>query len=644
MSFRTRLTLFFLLIVIVPMISVGGRRVPADLRQRDGQGGRAARRGAGRGAGAVHGVRATRRQARGARGARPAARAGAHRPATPAVQRSATRRWPPDAGSSADGLARAAACWWTSAVASNADRRGKPRRRLARRAGRSGRPRGSPRSSRAATPRASSGSPRSTWWSAARGATLAATAPPFDGPTPLPTAGDVRSAATTTASPAFDGAELRQGRPGRRRVQPDGRLRRRRASRLLAIAAARAASCCSRSRSRVAVSRSLQAQIERLLDAARRLGGGDFSTEVPTEGNDEFAALGRGVQQDGAPARGAAARSCARARSGCRSAIRRVGESFASNLDRDGAARDRRADRGRRRRRGLRPRVDAPTAPARRSRRSRARRRRRGLRRRDRTPREAARAATPARPAEIALDGASALAAPAAAPPRRGDRVLGVDRGRPRRARRSPPRERELFNYLADQAAVSIENVDLHETVQRQAVTDELTGPLQPPPLPGGAWRARSSAPAASARTIGPAHARHRQLQARQRHLRPPAGRPRAARGRARAARVLARDRRARPLRRRGDGRGAARRPTSRARTSSPSASAPRSRRSSCRCSTAAARCGSPPRSAPPRCRGSADSDKDALVAAADAALYRAKRVGQEPHRQSAESADGPCR
>jgi diguanylate cyclase (GGDEF)-like protein len=34
----------------------------------------------------------------------------------------------------------------------------------------------------------------------------------------------------------------------------------------------------------------------------------------------------------------------------------------------------------------------------------------------------------------------------------------------------------ELFTYLAGQAAVSIENADLHETVQRQAVTDELTG------------------------------------------------------------------------------------------------------------------------------------------------------------------------
>ena len=42
----------------------------------------------------------------------------------------------------------------------------------------------------------------------------------------------------------------------------------------------------------VAVSRALQGQIERFLEAARRLGGGDFSTAVPTEGRDEFAALG----------------------------------------------------------------------------------------------------------------------------------------------------------------------------------------------------------------------------------------------------------------------------------------------------------------------------------------------------------------
>ena len=39
-------------------------------------------------------------------------------------------------------------------------------------------------------------------------------------------------------------------------------------------------------------SRALQSQLSRLLDAARRLAGGDFSSPVPTAGHDEFASLG----------------------------------------------------------------------------------------------------------------------------------------------------------------------------------------------------------------------------------------------------------------------------------------------------------------------------------------------------------------
>jgi diguanylate cyclase (GGDEF)-like protein len=45
-----------------------------------------------------------------------------------------------------------------------------------------------------------------------------------------------------------------------------------------------------------------------------------------------------------------------------------------------------------------------------------------------------------------------------------------------RRGRAFSPREADLLRYLADQAVVSIENADLHDTVQRQAKTDELTG------------------------------------------------------------------------------------------------------------------------------------------------------------------------
>jgi diguanylate cyclase (GGDEF)-like protein len=38
------------------------------------------------------------------------------------------------------------------------------------------------------------------------------------------------------------------------------------------------------------------------------------------------------------------------------------------------------------------------------------------------------------------------------------------------------PTEREVLRYLAGQAAVSVENIGLHERVAEQAVTDELTG------------------------------------------------------------------------------------------------------------------------------------------------------------------------
>jgi diguanylate cyclase (GGDEF)-like protein len=45
-----------------------------------------------------------------------------------------------------------------------------------------------------------------------------------------------------------------------------------------------------------------------------------------------------------------------------------------------------------------------------------------------------------------------------------------------RHGREFTEQESELFAYLAGQATLSIENVDLHETVQKQALTDELTG------------------------------------------------------------------------------------------------------------------------------------------------------------------------
>ena len=48
MSFRTRLTSFFVLIVIVPMVAIGVLVISPDRRQRTGQGGRTRRRAGGR--------------------------------------------------------------------------------------------------------------------------------------------------------------------------------------------------------------------------------------------------------------------------------------------------------------------------------------------------------------------------------------------------------------------------------------------------------------------------------------------------------------------------------------------------------------------------------------------------------------------
>jgi diguanylate cyclase (GGDEF)-like protein len=219
----------------------------------------------------------------------------------------------------------------------------------------------------------------------------------------------------------------------------------------------------------VAVSRRLQSEIQRLLVAAERLGTGDFSVTVPAEGNDEFAALGR---EFNAMARQLEARleDLQRERARLQEAIRRVGESFAAGLDRVnlleivvqtavdgiGASAGRASMRGTKNQLQEVARAGEPEAFQ------------RAL--------HAAEAAVidAGQIAEIQVAGTSALAAPLGAN-EGGDQVIGivsVARG----DRTFTDGERELFAYLTNQASVSVENVDLHETVQRQAVTDELTG------------------------------------------------------------------------------------------------------------------------------------------------------------------------
>jgi len=216
--------------------------------------------------------------------------------------------------------------------------------------------------------------------------------------------------------------------------------------------------------------RSLQLQIGRLLEAAKHIGKGDFSVEVPTEGNDEFAALGKEFNSMARQLEGRLEElQLERAR--LQETVRRVGESLGKGLDRDAllgivvrtAVDGVGADCGRV--------VMRQGANGRLSEAARA-----GNVSSYMAAVQAAEAAAleGGEAAETQISGANALARPLRAPePENG--VLGViSIARP--GRPFTERQRELFAYLTNQAAISIENVDLHEAIQRQAVTDELTG------------------------------------------------------------------------------------------------------------------------------------------------------------------------
>jgi diguanylate cyclase (GGDEF)-like protein len=219
----------------------------------------------------------------------------------------------------------------------------------------------------------------------------------------------------------------------------------------------------------LAVSRALQGQVARFLAAARRLGSGDFSTPVPVQGRDEFAELGKEFNAMAAELEQRIAQ-LGQERARLRESIRRIGQTFASNLDRE-ALLDL----------GLRTAVDAVEADAGRA-----------------SVIDPAGGLEPrahtgdAEGAAVVLAAAerSALAQHATAEVSEGDRrglaaplapgrvgqgpggIIAVARaGRP-----FSDSEREVLSSLAGQASVSIDNVGLHEQVRRQAITDELTG------------------------------------------------------------------------------------------------------------------------------------------------------------------------
>jgi diguanylate cyclase (GGDEF)-like protein len=217
------------------------------------------------------------------------------------------------------------------------------------------------------------------------------------------------------------------------------------------------------------VSRTLQQQIAAFLSAARRLGSGDFSAKVPTVGRDEFAALGEEFNK---MSRELEQRliELTQERGRVQDSMRRLGEAVGANLDRDAllelvvrtAVDGVGADAGRasvrtsagplqvRSRVGSMNGVESAVASV------------------------EADALSSGTPSEASIGGAHAIAHPLHGAGGR-DGVVGVvsvgRAGRP-----FTPSDRELFTYLAAQAARSVENVELHETAARESVTDDLTG------------------------------------------------------------------------------------------------------------------------------------------------------------------------
>jgi len=224
------------------------------------------------------------------------------------------------------------------------------------------------------------------------------------------------------------------------------------------------------------LSRSLQRQIAAFLAAARRLGRGDFSAKVPVAGNDEFAALGEEFNKMSGELE-ARLEELRDQRVRLESSLQRVGEAFASNLDRDALLEV-----------VLRTAVDGVGAEGGRA----------STRLVPGGPLEERARVGQVRPFAKLVERVEArVLETQAAQESEGDAGWALthplhmadgggagDGGGPvlglitvtRSDRAFTPGERELFGYLAGQAGVSIENVSLHETVQRQAVTDEVTG------------------------------------------------------------------------------------------------------------------------------------------------------------------------
>jgi diguanylate cyclase (GGDEF)-like protein len=211
--------------------------------------------------------------------------------------------------------------------------------------------------------------------------------------------------------------------------------------------------------------RSLQGQVGGMLDAARRIGRGDFSRRLPVEGRDEMAGLASEFNQM-SDLLSAQMDELRRQRNELDQSVRRIGEAFASGLDRaalleivaETAISACEAEHARIvRTAGADPEARAgPPLTG--------------------EMNEAAIAAerkalSEHRLADAKVGDAFAVAHPLAASREHRIGAMSIIR----RGKEFDSGQRDVLRYLIGQAAVSIENVELHELVAEQAVTDELT-------------------------------------------------------------------------------------------------------------------------------------------------------------------------
>jgi diguanylate cyclase (GGDEF)-like protein len=217
----------------------------------------------------------------------------------------------------------------------------------------------------------------------------------------------------------------------------------------------------------VTILRSLQGYVREMLGAARRIGSGDFSQRLPVAGNDEMADLASefnkmserlGDQMD----------QLRRQRLEIENSVRRIGDAFASGLDRQAllgilvetavGACD--ADYGLV---ALSGQVGATAETG----------------KADEPVHTVAleaerRALAETEPVEVSEGDAYAFATRLGRIGASSEPVGTMTVGRA--GRPFTAAEREVFLYLVGQAAASVENIALHELVSEQAVTDDLTG------------------------------------------------------------------------------------------------------------------------------------------------------------------------